>query len=231
MIRRVLLAALLSGIAAALLMSGAQHLRVVPLIVEAERYETASPAEAGHTHTHSHSHDTAATEPGEASGIDWPRTAQTVMSNVITGVSFALLLTAVALLVNLPLTPANGLTWGFLGFVTFSLAPAIGLPPELPGMPAADLVARQIWWWQAVIATGGGLLLMAKVRNIYAAAAGTLLIALPHLIGAPDPVTFESALPPHLASAYAANALGSALLLWALIGIFLGKGLNFTAKD
>ena len=226
MIRRVLLAAFLSGIAAAILMSGAQQLRVIPLIVEAERYETGLPAAHGHDSTTAHSHDAS-----PADGASLNRAVLTVSGNVITGVCFALLLTAVALILNLPLTPANGLTWGFLGFVTFSLAPAIGLPPELPGMPAADLFARQIWWWQAVIATGGGLLLMAKVKNAYAAAAGACLIALPHLIGAPDPVTFESTLPPHLASAYAANALGSALLLWALIGIFLGKGLNFTAKD
>ena len=212
-------------------MSGAQHLRVVPLIAEAESYEgghshdhgqgeTGTPAapEAGHSHDH-------------ATGPDLKRIGLTVTANAATGISFALILTAAALLLRLPITRENGLIWGFLGFTAFNLAPAIGLPPELPGMPAGDLFARQIWWWQTVIATGGAFLLMAKVKNIAATIAGVALIALPHLIGAPSPVTHESALPPHLASAYAANALASSLLLWVLIGVFLGKHLNLTHKD
>jgi cobalt transporter subunit CbtA len=237
MLKRVLLAAILCGLAASLLMSGAQHLRVVPLIAEAESFEG-----GGHSHDHGHSHDqTAAPETGhshdhgaadnQATGPDLKRIGLTVTANAATGISFALILTAAALLLRLPITRENGLIWGFLGFTAFNLAPAIGLPPELPGMPAGDLFARQIWWWQTVIATGGAFLLMAKVKNLAATVAGVALIALPHLIGAPSPVTHESALPPHLASAYAANALASSLLLWVLIGLFLGKHLNLTHKD
>ena len=237
MLKRVLLAAILCGLAASLLMSGAQHLRVVPLIAEAESFEG-----GGHSHGHGHSHDqTAAPETGhshdqgaadnQATSPDLKRIGLTVTANAATGISFALILTAAALLLRLPITRENGLIWGFLGFTAFNLAPAIGLPPELPGMPAADLFERQIWWWQTVIATGGAFLLMAKVKNLAATVAGVALIALPHLIGAPSPVTHESALPPHLASAYAANALASSLLLWVLIGLFLGKHLNLTHKD
>ena len=237
MLKRVLLAAILCGLAASLLMSGAQHLRVVPLIAEAESFEG-----RGHSHGHGHSHDqTAAPETGhshdhgaadnQATSPDLKRIGLTVTANAATGISFALILTAAALLLRLPITRENGLIWGFLGFTAFNLAPAIGLPPELPGMPAADLFERQIWWWQTVIATGGAFLLMAKVKNLAATVAGVALIALPHLIGAPSPVTHESALPPHLASAYAANALASSLLLWVLIGLFLGKHLNLTHKD
>ena len=237
MLKRVLLAAILCGLAASLLMSGAQHLRVVPLIAEAESFEG-----GGHSHDHGHSHDqTAAPETGhshdhgaadnQATSPDLKRIGLTVTANAATGISFALILTAAALLLRLPITRENGLIWGFLGFTAFNLAPAIGLPPELPGMPAADLFERQMWWWQTVIATGGAFLLMAKVKNLAATVAGVALIALPHLIGAPSPVTHESALPPHLASAYAANALASSLLLWVLIGLFLGKHLNLTHKD
>ena len=237
MLKRVLLAAILCGLAASLLMSGAQHLRVVPLIAEAESFEG-----GGHSHDHGHSHDqTAAPETGhshdhgaadnQATSPDLKRIGLTVTANAATGISFALILTAAALLLRLPITRENGLIWGFLGFTAFNLAPAIGLPPELPGMPAADVFERQSWWWQTVIATGGAFLLMAKVKNLAATVAGVALIALPHLIGAPSPVTHESALPPHLASAYAANALASSLLLWVLIGLFLGKHLNLTHKD
>jgi cobalt transporter subunit CbtA len=243
MLKRVLLAAILCGLAASLLMSGAQHLRVIPLIAEAESYESGTAHDHGHSHgettapaapaaepaaeqghSHDHGHDHA-----HGSGLE--RIGLTVTANAATGISFALILTAAGLLLRLPITRENGLIWGFLGFTAFNLAPAIGLPPELPGMPAGDLFARQIWWWQTVIATGGAFLLMAKVKNLAATLAGVALIALPHLIGAPSPVTHESALPPHLASAYAANALASSLLLWVLIGVFLGKHLNLTHKD
>ena len=35
-----------------------------------------------------------------------------------------------------------GLLWGFAGFAVFTLAPGLGLPPELPAMPAAELLPR-----------------------------------------------------------------------------------------
>jgi predicted cobalt transporter CbtA len=37
----------------------------------------------------------------------------------------------------------RGLLWGLGGFAALHLAPAVGLPPELPGMASADLAARQ----------------------------------------------------------------------------------------
>lgn len=235
MFRRVLLAAVLSGIAAALVMSAVQHLRVTPLILEAESYEMAEAAPAAaHTHSdststaahsHEHEHEHEAMESGPR------RLALTVISNGLTGVAFALILAAAALVLGLPLTPTNGALWGLLGFIVFSLAPAAGLPPELPGMPAGDLGARQLWWAGTVIATGGGILLMAKRQALPYLAAGVALIALPHLIGAPAPVSAQSAVPPYLASSFAANALATAALFWLLIGVFLGKSLNFTNKD
>ena len=51
--------------------------------------------------------------------------------------------------------------WGFAGFAVFTLAPGLGLPPELPAMPAADLGDRQIWWTATVLATAVGLALIA----------------------------------------------------------------------
>src|SRR3974390_3265881 len=40
----------------------------------------------------------------------------------------------------------EGLMWGLAGFAVFTLAPGLGLPPELPGVPAAPLLSRQLWW-------------------------------------------------------------------------------------
>ena len=63
----------------------------------------------------------------------------------------------------------------------------MGLPPEPPGVPVADLGARQMWWVLTVAATGAGLLLVAKGwrRWPFTLAAGVLVL-LPHLVGAPQ---------------------------------------------
>jgi predicted cobalt transporter CbtA len=58
-----------------------------------------------------------------------------------------------------------------------------------------------------------------------------VLIGLPHIIGAPAPVTHESAVPPNLAATFAANAIAANAIFWSLIGIFLGLALNRYAKD
>ena len=242
MFRRVLLAAVLSGIAAALVMSAVQHLRVTPLILEAEQYETgmaammaANGGEMPSAENQAQSHNHAAMaghEHGEMmSGESLRRTGLTILANILTGIGFALVLGAISLIFGIPLTPANGALWGFLGFAAFSLAPSFGLPPELPGMPAADLVARQYWWAGTVLMTGAGMVLLAKRRALPAAVIAAMLIALPHLIGAPAPVTAQSAVPPHLAAAFAANALTTTCILWVLIGIFLGLSLNASEKD
>ena len=52
-----------------------------------------------------------------------------------------LLLAAVSLVSGLAITRRNGIVWGLCGFIAVSLAPAAGLAPELPGMPAGDLAA------------------------------------------------------------------------------------------
>ena len=51
MIGRVVLAVLLAGIAAGLVMGAIQHVRLTPLILEAEAFERAG-APAGHSHSH-----------------------------------------------------------------------------------------------------------------------------------------------------------------------------------
>ena len=61
------------------------------------------------------------------------------MSNVIAGVAFSLVLTAVIMFLGLDMSPGHGAMLGFAGFIAVSLAPSAGLSPELPGMPAAEL--------------------------------------------------------------------------------------------
>ena len=63
---------------------------------------------------------------------------------MVTGIGFALVLVAVSEALGGIAGWRQGLVWGFAGFAVFTLAPGLGLPPELPAMPAADLVARQV---------------------------------------------------------------------------------------
>jgi len=230
MIGRVVLAALIAGIAAGFIYGGVQHVQTTPLILAAEVYETA-PA---------HNDGVVTTDPAapasehkeEWAPVDgWQRTLSTTLSSVITGAGFAVLLAGVSLLTGFPITPKNGLIWGICGFLAVTVAPGAGLAPELPGMPAADLVSRQVWWVATVIATGIGIFLIATRRELHWLAAAVVLIALPHIIGAPQPVTHETAVPAGLAASFAANTIAASAVLWSLIGLFLGLVLQKFGKD
>ena len=106
----------------------------------------------------------------------------------------------------MPITPRNGLLWGLAGFLAVHLAPAAGLAPELPGMPAADLVARQIWWIGTIIATGVGIWLFTqRAPGLGEGCRGRRADRCPHVIGAPQPPTHESGVPAGLAAEFAAN--------------------------
>jgi cobalt transporter subunit CbtA len=150
------------------------------------------------------------------------RNAYTVLANLIISIAFALALLGASLLLGLPITLANGAFWGLCGFLVFSLAPSAGLPPALPGFPEAELWPRQLWWWFTVVMTASGLAIAAKHRALGYLAVAIILIGLPHLIGAPTPPTYETNLPAHLASGFAANAIASAAVFWLVLGLTLG---------
>ncbi|MFN8831596.1 MAG: CbtA family protein [Labrys sp. (in: a-proteobacteria)] len=245
MINRILTVALLVGLVAGIATSIVQHGVTVPVIIAAEAFEgaepvaqqtpAATPAETAPAHDHSsmghtaaaagdhgaggHHHDANAWAP--ADGIE--RIAFTTLSTVVASIGFALVLLAVMILANEPITPRRALAWGAGGFVAFSLAPAMGLAPELPGMEAAPVVARQAWWLLTVAATAGGLWLIVRGRSALLIVAGVALLIVPHLIGAPRLDTVAaSAVPAELASRFAASVLGVAAIMWALIGAGIG---------
>ena len=227
MIGRVVLAVLLAGIAAGLIMGAIQHVRLTPLILEAETYETQGHDIAEGLAADEHSFADDAWTPTDG----WQRTFATTATQAMAGAAFAAILAGVSLLTGLPITRENGVIWGLCGFLAATVAPAAGLPPELPGMPAGDLLARQVWWAGTIAATAGGLYLVAVRRHTWAVALAIVLIGLPHVIGAPIPVSHESAVPPHLAASFAANAIAAGAIFWSLIGIFLGLTLDRFAKD
>ena len=221
MFRNLFFAAILAALCAGLVNSAIQYFRVTPLILHAEEYEGAP--------VHDHGEAAAAASVAPAEPQEWApqdgleRTLYTLLANLLAAAGFALVIGAVSLLFNLPITFANGLVWGGAGFLVFTLAPAFGLAPELPGMPAGEVLPRQLWWWGTVIATGAAALLLAKTRAGWAIALAIVLVAGPHLIGAPPPPDAPSAVPAHLATEYAANALGTAAVFWIVLGLSFGR--------
>ncbi len=228
MIMRVLLAAIIAGMIAGAVATSFQIWRVPPLILAAEVYENQGAAGAGHSHGagapagHSHGEAGAAWTPQDG----FERTVYTLLTSLIMGVAFALVLAAAVMFTARDITTQNGILWGLAGFLVFTLAPTAGLAPELPGMPVAELVPRQTWWWGTALATGCGIAMIALKKCIPYRMLGLSLIALPHLIGAPNPDAHESAVPATLAAEFAANSIAMMALFWIVLGISLGWALN-----
>lgn len=258
MIGRVLLAAILAGIVAGLILGGIQHVRISPLIMAAEVYEKADDAKkdasAPSADDHSaaagssdHHHATAAgdcvenmpgmTMCGKDGAAPWEpapgleRTLYTTAASMLAGAGYAALLAGLALVLGVPLTRGNGLIWGICGFLAVTIATGAGLPPEIPGMPSAELLPRQIWWVGTVVATAAALYLIAVKRAPWAIAAAVVLIALPHIIGAPQPPDTPTSVPPGLAAEFASNTVAAAAVFWALLGVFTGMALDRTAPE
>lgn len=215
-VRRVLLAGILAGLVAGIVATGLQALRVSPLILAAEVYETAAPL---------HDHDGAeagAWEPAE--GLE--RAAFTLLANLVVASGFGLLLAAGFAWRHIasgsPPSLRVGLLWGLAGFVTFSLAPAFGLPPAPPGSLVAGLAARQTWWLLTVAATGSGLCFATWARSWRLKLLALPLLALPHLIGAPAAPPGESGVPLSLAREFAIASLATAAMFWIVLGAIGG---------
>ena len=73
--------------------------------------------------------------------------------------------------------------------------------------------------------------LLAARREAWAIALAILVIALPHVIGAPAAPHEASVVPAALAASFAANSLAANAIFWSCIGLFLGLALDRYAKD
>lgn len=225
--RTIVFVAVVAGGLAGLALTAFQHIGTVPLIFKAETYEktkdTAPAPASAATHDHAtraaaHSRDDEGWSPEDG----FQRFAFTTLANIIGGVGLALLLVAFGEIAGGIADWRQGVFWGLGGFAAFTLAPSLSMPPELPAMPTADLIARQIWWIATVVATAGGLALLALRRALWATALGIVLIVAPHVVGAPKPDSFETPIPHDLAQNFAVNVVISSLIFWVLLGGFSG---------
>ncbi len=222
--RNVVLVAAIAGLLASLVMTAMQSFSTVPLILEAETYET-----AGDSHDHGAVAGADAPTPAEVAEVEawgpedgFERFFFTFLANAASGFGLALILVAVSEFAGGIASWRAGMVWGFAGFAAFTLAPSLGLPPELPGMPAGDLGARQVWWITTVVATAGGLALIAFRGTVLLSILGVALIVAPHVIGAPQPDTHATDVPADLHHRFVVASTITMLVFWVLLGGLVG---------
>jgi cobalt transporter subunit CbtA len=230
MFRQIFATALVAGIVAGLGMSVLQEFTTTPIILHAEQFENSSGGAHGHGMlqgperlflAHGPAAETAEPEAwAPEDGIE--RTLFTSLANILAGVGFALLLAAAFALAGKPIDGRKGVVWGLAGFAVFTLGPALGLPPEVPGSMAAELGGRQAWWLGCAAATAAGLWMMVFRQGIAWAALGIVLIAAPHIVGAPQPERIGGAVPPELAGHFAAASIVTTAVFWCALGWLSG---------
>ena len=201
MITKTLLTGLLAGLAGGAVLTLLYIGKILPLILVAEGYEQGV--------------DPALSAP-------FMRFFDTFLFNILTGVGFGLLLAAILVIRGGPTGIGRGVLWGAAGFAAFVLAPAAGLPPELPGSISAPLEGRQIWWLLTAAATAGGIGLLALQTRRTWKGVGILLILLPHILGAPRTDVYGGTLPAELAAEYAGLSIGTMALFWIVLGSVAG---------
>jgi cobalt transporter subunit CbtA len=220
--RQLVFAALCAGLLSGTFVAGAHQIGTVPLILEAETYEAAAQRAATQTHAHppAPAHQDASDSWTPETRVE--RAAYTLAADLLTGIGFALLLAAGFTVRGGAVTWREGLFWGLAGFATFTLAPGLGLPPELPGSEAAPLVGRQMWWLATAVATGGALALIAFTRRPGYAILAAILIVAPHLYGAPQPAEHAAAAPDALIHRFVVAVTLASLLFWLALGAATG---------
>jgi len=213
MVKKLVTSALFAGFAAGLIAAVLQIALLVPLILEAELYETGVLV---------HFADTTTPMSDVEWEYDWVRNGLTALATVAVYIGYALVLVAgmaFAQMKGILITARGGILWGLAGAAAFNLAPALGLPPELPGMIAADLAPRQVWWAGTVIATIVGLSAISFGKGWLPWGIGIVIIAIPHLIGAPIPDVFGGSVPPELAAEFAGRSITVGAIGWVGLGV------------
>jgi len=232
MFRRIFLTALLAGFLSGSCISIIHEFTTTPIIFHAETFERkgiskeqivgidkSMPLSLSHNHKKMREIKSMVTQPVP---YDWERAFLSAISNIITGVGFSLILVACFSLCQAKIGGRQGVVWGMAGFGVVSLAPSLGLPPEIPGVFTANLGPRQMWWFICVGATASGLWMLIFRSGIFWIPFGFILIALPHLIGAPHPIQIGGLVPPEIASKFVSASLVTSAIFWLALGWISG---------
>lgn len=202
--RKIFFVALLAGSITGVITTVVHHYSTVPLIEKAEAYpppQGAEPSPVGW-------------EPAEG----FERTVATAIADIITALGTGLLLVAAYVFYGRKVDWIKGLHWGLGAFASLTLWPNVGLPPYLPGQAMAAHLDRQIWWAATAVMAVGGLLLLMFARRLLPVLAGVLLLVIPQMLGAPRPLSYNSAIPESLAHQFVVASTLTNLLFWLLLG-------------
>jgi len=215
LIYRLFSTAALAGLISGLVASAVQQIQVEPLIRSAEVYEArAATTQGKDTDSRGHHHN-------QRIDHQTKRLLNTAVANIVIGIGYGLLLCSAFTLYRRAIGFKLGLLWGLAGFTAFSFIPAIGLPPEIPGMVGTDLTTRQIWWLSSALANCIGLALIAFAAKPWWRLLGGLVIALPFFIGVPHPSAqagFNTHFPPDLVANYTVAVLATGIVFWGTLG-------------
>lgn len=208
MVSRTISSALLAGLLAGLCLFLIQRSLTLPLIHTAETYEKATSSESAA--------DPFASEP--------MRSLSTLLGDVFVGIGFGLILTGIYAFTGrdgwLP-----GLLFGVAGFAVFHAAPAMVVPPAVPGMEVAPLILRQTGWLVAVTSTIIGFVLIYNATGL-AKLAGILFLVLPAIVFRKLLPIPPAATPSHslalLDRIFVIRTLAGMLTFWLTLGIVSG---------
>jgi cobalt transporter subunit CbtA len=228
--RNIVVSALFAGMLAGVVSAGMHLFLTAPLILKAEVFESGPDQEETHQHSHQHTGDQQHehSRPSDASsdvigpGGDPYRNPLTVLAMVLANFGFALVIASAAEISGGIQTWRKGLLWGLAGYVVFSLAPGLGLPPELPSMPAADLGIRQLWWVSTAICAALAITIVARRRDAFGAVVGLAIFVVPFLLGAPEPLDHQSPIPASLYKEFVFTTSVIGLVTWLTLGGLLG---------
>jgi len=217
--RQLMVVSLLSGAIAGLASFAIQHFTVIPLIEVAETYEASAHAAMG-------MHEEEGWQPSNG----WQRTSLTALANMLSGIGYAAVLFGVIGFAGIPTDLKRGALLGLAAFACVGLAPALGLPPQPPGVPVADLQDRQLWWAGTAAATAAGLWLLfgsaRGQRRIWLfRIAGTACIVLPHLIGPPLAMP-NHVVPISIVHKFEFASLATIGIFWLVLGAIGGALLS-----
>ena len=216
MLKHILTSAVFAGIAAGVFAAIINLWAVIPMVMEGELYESGD-------RVHFATDGSPQSDAGSPSIFGEPsRHIMPAAFSIVTFTGYAFLMIAGIALAERyghRLSLRQGLIWGLCGFITFQLAPAMGMPPQLPATPGPEVESRQLWWALTVICTAIALGLIAFGKSVLMfVIAGALLFA-PHVIGAPRLDTYFGFAAPELAAHFAGASLAATGLTWSVLGL------------
>ena len=217
MFTRILTSALFAGAVAGLLAALLQLYFVQPVLLHAELYEGGDLVHFGAT-------SEVSAHP-ELGGLDPVRDGLSTVFTMLVYSGYALIMIALMSLAEqrgAVISARTGLIWGVAGFLVVHFAPGFTLAPEVPGVAAADVYARQVWWFATVAAAAVALWLIAFGHSWKAWGPAVVLLLTPHVIGAPEPDVFTGPVPTEIGALFAARAYGVGLAAWVMVGCLGG---------